>query len=74
MVSVSNVQYSSQVTSPACTREYHKGAPREVLMLRCPAQHLWVTVWNFTCQQGFHKVQLAPRPAEHSSPQYQCRP
>jgi len=68
------VQYSSQVTLPARTREYHKGAPRKVLMLRCPVQHLWVTVWIttshasiFTRQQGSHEVQLAPRPAEHRS-------
>ena len=68
------VQYSSQVTSPAGTREYHNGAPREAPMLTCLAQDLRVTVWIttshasiFTRQQGPRKDQPAPRPAEHSS-------
>ena len=70
----SYVQYSSQVMSPAGTREYHNGAPREAPMLTCHAQDLRVTAWIttshasiFTHQQGPHKDQPAPRPAKHSS-------
>ena len=68
------VQYSSQVTSPAGTHEYHNGAPCEAPMLTCQAQGLRVTAWIntshvsiFTHQQGLCKDQPAPRPAEHSS-------
>jgi len=71
------IQYSSQVMLPTRTRKYHKGAPREVVMLKFPTQHLWVTVWIntshasiFTRQGGSHEVQLAPRPAEYSSLQH----
>jgi len=39
----SDLQYSSQVTSPAGTREYHNGAPHEAPMLTCLAQDLRVT-------------------------------
>jgi len=68
------LQYSSQVTSPAGTRECHNGTPREAPMLRCPAQDLRVTVWItashasiFSRRQGPHEDQPAPGPAEHSS-------
>ena len=69
------LQYSSQVTSPAGTREYHNGTHRKAPMLRCHAQDLRVTAWIttshasiFTRQQGARvKDQPAPRPAEHSS-------
>ena len=60
-----NIQYSSQVTSPAGTCEYHNGIPCEVLLLKCPAQDLRVTAWIttshasiFTCQQGFCEMHL----------------
>jgi len=68
------LQYSSQVTSPAGTREYHNGAPCEAPMLTCHAQGLRVTSWIntsdasiFTHQQGFCKDQPAPRSVKHSS-------
>jgi len=64
------VQYSSQVTSPAGTCEYHNGAPREAPRLTCLAQDLRVSAWIttshasiFTCQQGPRKDQPEPRPA-----------
>ena len=69
-----HLQYSSQATSPAGTREYHNGALREAPMLSCHAEGLRVTVWLntshasiFTGQQGPRKDQPAPRPDEHSS-------
>ena len=56
------IQYSSQVTSPAGTREYHNEAPREAPMLTCLAQDVRVTAWitpihasTFTRQQGPRK-------------------
>jgi len=68
------LQYSSQVTSPAGTREYHSEVPCEAPMLTCHAQGLGVTAWIntshvsiFTRQQGPHKDQAAPRPAECST-------
>jgi len=70
----SHIQYSSQVMSPAGTREYHNGAPYEAPILTCHAQGLRVTAWInishasiFTRQKGHCKDQPAPRPAEHSS-------
>jgi len=69
-----NIQYSSQVTSPAGTRECHNGAPREAPMLTFPAQDLRLTAWIiashasiFSCQEGHCEDQPAPRLAEHSS-------
>jgi len=61
------IQYSSQVTSPAGIREYHKGAPCEAPMLTCHAQGLRVTAWIntshasiFTRQQGLARINLHP--------------
>ena len=71
---LSKVQYSSQVMSPAGTRECHNGTPCKAPMLTCPAQDLRVTAWIiashasiFSRQQGHREDQPAPRPAEHSS-------
>ena len=74
LTSLYQLQYSSQVTSPAGTRKCHNGTPREASMLTCPAQDLRVTAWIiashaiiFSRQQIHCEDQPAPRPAEHSS-------